>query len=400
MDSLTQITLGAAVGELALGRKIGNRAMVWGAIGGTIPDLDVFANLVTDEISAMAFHRALTHSIFFSIVAPLILAWLLVRFYERGRRRRFGLDLLKAGGVLWVLLFVGSLNMPIPTFEILMIALVVTLAILFFPALLYLFKRKKELEHPPNFRGWFLLFFLSILTHPLLDSCTAFGTQLFQPFSDYRVAWNNIAVADPLYTFPFLFFLIWASRKAKASKTRKWLNYIGIIVSSGYMLWTVVNKVQVDRIFAETLKQEQIQQKRFTTSPSILNNILWQGVAEGDSLFYYGRYSLWDQKKAFLNLNSVEKGHEYLKPYENDRTIRILKWFSNGYYCVEELSDGSLQFNDLRYGTFPVSNEEEVFIFRFLLHDENGQIKAEQRQPDDQNMGEAFQRLWDRIKGI
>jgi len=41
MDSITQIVLGAAVGDAVLGKKIGNRAMVWGAIAGTIPDLDV-----------------------------------------------------------------------------------------------------------------------------------------------------------------------------------------------------------------------------------------------------------------------------------------------------------------------------------------------------------------------
>ena len=41
MDSLTQIVLGAAVGEATLGRKVGNKALLWGAIAGTIPDLDV-----------------------------------------------------------------------------------------------------------------------------------------------------------------------------------------------------------------------------------------------------------------------------------------------------------------------------------------------------------------------
>ena len=69
MDSITQITLGAAVGELVLGKKVGNRAMLWGAIGGTIPDLDVIANLGTDTIGALAFHRAFTHSIPFAIDA-------------------------------------------------------------------------------------------------------------------------------------------------------------------------------------------------------------------------------------------------------------------------------------------------------------------------------------------
>ena len=59
MDSLTQIVLGAACGEAALGKKIGNKALLFGAIGGTIPDLDVFVGgwLYQNEIDAMAFHR-------------------------------------------------------------------------------------------------------------------------------------------------------------------------------------------------------------------------------------------------------------------------------------------------------------------------------------------------------
>ena len=52
MDSLTQIILGAACGEIALGKKIGNKALLFGAIGGTIKDLDVFIGklLYTNKI--------------------------------------------------------------------------------------------------------------------------------------------------------------------------------------------------------------------------------------------------------------------------------------------------------------------------------------------------------------
>ena len=64
MDSLTQIVLGAAVGEVAAGKKVGNRAMLIGAIGGTIPDLDILANFVADDMTALAFHRGISHSFF------------------------------------------------------------------------------------------------------------------------------------------------------------------------------------------------------------------------------------------------------------------------------------------------------------------------------------------------
>ena len=84
MDSLTQLTLGAAVGEAVLGKKVGNRAMVWGAFGGLLPDFDVFARFFTDEITALAFHRGPMHSVLFSAVAAIVLGWLVEWLYKSG----------------------------------------------------------------------------------------------------------------------------------------------------------------------------------------------------------------------------------------------------------------------------------------------------------------------------
>jgi len=41
MDSITHIVLGAALGELILRKKTGNKGAILGAIIATIPDLDV-----------------------------------------------------------------------------------------------------------------------------------------------------------------------------------------------------------------------------------------------------------------------------------------------------------------------------------------------------------------------
>src|SRR6185503_9287351 len=87
MDSLTHLVLGAAVGELVLGKKIGNRALIWGAIGETIPDLDVFGNLFLDPIDALAFHRGITHSILFSLIAPLLFGGSVYQLYHTGKHK-------------------------------------------------------------------------------------------------------------------------------------------------------------------------------------------------------------------------------------------------------------------------------------------------------------------------
>ena len=89
MDSLTQIVLGAACGEVALGKKVGNKAMLFGAIGGTIPDLDVIIGSLFfgNEIDELAFHRGIMHSMVFACIASLVLGFILYELYNTGRRK-------------------------------------------------------------------------------------------------------------------------------------------------------------------------------------------------------------------------------------------------------------------------------------------------------------------------
>lgn len=407
MDSLTQITLGAAVGEVVLGRKLGNRAMIWGAVAGTIPDLDVMANLVTDEISALAFHRAITHSLTFSVVAAPVLGWLLHRMdgHEGGlgnpaRWRDLGLAAL----AVFVLVAGGSLVMPIPELEVLKIGSVVTAAIIFFPLLSMVLRALRGISRPqeqhPGFRLWTWFFFWSIITHPLLDACTTYGTQLFQPFSDYRAALNNISVADPAYTFPFLLFVIIASRMAKTGRARRIFNWIGIGISSAYMMFTFYNKVKVDGIFERSLQRENIVAQRFMTSPTILNNILWQGVAEGDSVYHHGMYSLLDARPEVDSFVQIPKHHDWIRPYADERPIRVLRWFSDDYYTVLRRKDGRLQFNDLRFGSMTGRFDTETdLVFGFIIEEKDGQLLVTGSDERPDAAGDSFRQLWLRMLG-
>ncbi len=97
MDSLTQLVLGASVGEAVLGKRIGNKAVLWGGIAGTIPDLDVFLNRFYPEIDALFVHRDFSHSIFFPFIVAPLLGYLLTRFYPT------------VGMKAWTLLFFWSI---------------------------------------------------------------------------------------------------------------------------------------------------------------------------------------------------------------------------------------------------------------------------------------------------
>lgn len=340
MDSLTQIVLGAACGEAVLGRKIGNKALLFGAIGGTIPDLDVFVGswLYGNEIDAMLFHRGFMHSILFSVLGAFLIGWLVYKLYNSGQRL-----------------------------------------------------------HTTTQRDWILLWFLSLFTHPILDCFTPYGTQLFAPFSNYRVALNNIAVADPAYTVPFLVCMIVLMFFKRQSNRRKlWLK-LGLGISSVYMLFTLGNKLYIDSVFRKSLKENGVNYTRYSNQPAILNNILWYGIAETDNAYYTANYSLFDTKNRFSNVVELPKQRD-LKP-EEYQDIKQLSWFSNGYFSVYKIEDNKYQYNDLRY---PLLDEDDPnsSVFGMLLYKENGRLNMKPFAPKFENIETVMSDLWERTKGI
>lgn len=230
MDSLTQIVLGAAVGEAVLGKKIGNRAMLWGAVAGTIPDLDVAWRFVTDVITATEMHRGFSHSIVFSIIVAPLLGWLVHQLKKRP-------------DVGWL--------------------------------------------------GWTKLFFLGLFTHPLLDAFTTWGTQVFWPFQ-WRVAFNSIFVIDPLYTLPFLICLLIAATKRRNTLSRKRINNLGIYISTSYLLLTLVIKYVVYQRVLVSLEEQQITYSQISTRPAPMNTILWNINVDAGDNYLIGDYSLFD----------------------------------------------------------------------------------------------------------
>lgn len=404
MDSLTQITLGAAMGELALGKKIGNRAILWGAIAGTMPDMDVAANFVSDEMSALAFHRAMTHSLLFAGIASLAFGWLVHRAYQRAGPGRLGADAAKVWLLLALPLAVGAAVLPIPLPQALGIAGAVSLAMLLLAGVALPWRAQTDSQPiavQPSQRDWTLLFALAIFTHPILDCFTTYGTQLFLPFSSYRVSWNNISVVDPLYTLPFLVSLSIVSFMARTHPRRALVNYLGIGLSSAYMLFTLANKAQVEAIFRQSLAAEGIAYERLITSPTIFNNVLWNGIAEADSVYYMGLYSILDKEAKIQAFTRLPKGHDLAAPYAGQRVMQILPWFSDGYYTVSAQEGDTLIYSDLRFGALSAADAAKPnFVFRFKLQpDAAGVLQAAQFR-DIQDGEAAFQQLLARIKGI
>lgn len=408
MDSLTQIVLGAAFGEVVAGKKLGNRAMLWGAVGGTIPDLDVFATFFTDEIGSTSFHRGFMHSFLFAVLAPWGLAKLTQWFYGGGIYRRR--DYKAVAMVLWFLFYIGAATginfIPVLMGEGLNWYILLPTLLLggWFGWKLWrdYWQRNLSLVEVP-YMTWVWLFFWSIFTHPILDCFTSWGTQIWQPFSDLRVQWCTVSVVDPVCTLPFLIALFVASRFIREDRRRAVWNYIGLVWFCGYLcIYTIWHKIEVNRLFEASLADRKISYSRHYTNPTIFNNIVWSGVAEGDTAYYFGQYGFNDRVPAFTSISTIPKHHRLLDVVPPDsRAGYFLRWFSDGYYNVQPYRGDTLQVNDLRFGLLGDSLVNNNYVFPFLVFkNEKGEWDVLQNNRNRENMDvqkRSFGDLWRRV---
>ena len=404
MDSITQITLGAAVGEIVLGKKVGNRAMLWGGIAGTIPDLDILLNAVMDPINALAQHRGFSHSFVFAIISCWGFGWLVHKLYESETYKKPWYKGIVMIGALIALLFVSSFinaifwaargNIFIPS---VVICLIASIYLMFRFYKNYFKGEPKEVN--TTYKDWVLLFFWCIITHPILDSFTVYGTQLFQPFSDYRVGFDNISVVDPLYTMWYLLLIpaLYINRK---SILRQRFAIFALIFSTTYLVFTGFNKIRVNSVFKVSLNDRNLKVDRFMTGPTIANNLLWHCIAESDSVYYQGLYSINDKIPRLSRILAIPKRHHLIEEYKDDHIIETLRWFSNDYYNIEYLNEDTLQVNDMRFGMFsdkiPASKD---YVFSFYLEPNGKELKFSNKNKGPGNEDRMLSDLWARMMG-
>ncbi|MDN6280602.1 MAG: metal-dependent hydrolase [Psychroflexus sp.] len=330
MDSLTQIVLGAAVGEAVAGRQLGNRAMLYGAIAGTIPDLDVAASFFTDTVTSLEVHRGFSHSILFSILFAPIFGWLFSLFEKHASWKKL---------------------------------------------------------------SW--LFFWGFLTHPLLDAHTTWGTQLFWPF-DLRIAYKNIFVIDPLYTIPFILFLIMAMRQKRGSQKRRKLNNLGLIISSSYLVVTLILKGVTYTQFQKALEEQGIDYVEMQTKPGAFNSIMWTANVKTKEAYLIGHYSFFDTKP--IEFESYSKNHALIgELIEHPKMQRMIKISQNWFTISQE--DDKLYFNDLRFGLMSLEPDADKFVFSYEIQQEDDRIHFIERKKNPEDGKKLIGELWTRIKG-
>lgn len=339
MDSVTHVVLGAALGEVTLGKKVGYKAAVVGAAANTFPDLDVFLNFFTDdEVLKLQIHRSYTHALPVQILFAFPLAWLThVLFKKR-----------------------------VPFWE------------------------------------WYLLWVICLSTHALLDSCTTYGTQLLLPFTNMLVGFNNISVIDIFFTVPFLAFVVVALVMKKDNPSRIRTAWMGLSYAMLYMVFTVVNKSNVQQHFEKELTRQEIRVEKVYASPAFFSNFLWAGIATTGDSVWLGEYSVF-QKRESVKWVSFPRNTELVKNHPDKRSTQVLEWFAQGKYFSLQKGD-TLKFFNVKWGRsdFRESQPERAIIFNYLIVPDKQGWKTSVRQPrmSGDELKTAFASLWKRMFGM
>ena len=331
MDSLSQLALGAAVGVAVMGRRTSlAKSAAWGAVLGTLPDLDVLLDH-GDALLNMTLHRAESHALFWLSLLALPLGAGIARLHGE-----------------W-----------------------------------------------PLWRRWCLAAWLALITHPLLDAMTVYGTQLALPFSNHPYGVGSIFIIDPLYTLPLLFGLLlalgWRRRRPDWALRA---NTLGLLLSTAYLAWGVVVQQHVGTLARASLARQGVQAQALLVTPTAFNTLLWRVVATTPTHYHEGFYSLLDEGKEPL-WEVHDRGPVLLQAYAGTPAFERLNSFTHGLVAMQAVN-GRAHLSDLRMGQTP------TFSFTFDIGPAPGPDATPQpalARGGRPELARALPWLWARMQG-
>jgi inner membrane protein len=287
MDPITQACIGSAAAQ-SWSRRTDLRTALWvGALGGFLPDVDVLIRSADDPLLSLEYHRHFTHALLFIPIGGWLTA-LLAMMLTRGRR---------------------------------------TVRELWLPATL----------------GW--------ATHGLLDSCTSYGTYLLWPFSQVRVAWDNVAIVDPLFTLPLLVAVLLAARRRRRGLARAAFVWALVYLSLG-----VVQRERAADVYEAAIADRGHEATRMRVKPSVGNNILFRGFYLADGAYHVDavRVPWWGESTVYpggsIPAVDIAALRATLGPVHQHDLDRFA-YFSDGFLVEDPKHPGVI--GDFRYALVP-----------------------------------------------
>ena len=286
MDSLTQLVLGASVAGACVPKGQRRKALLAGAVLGTLPDLDVLIDY-GDAVKNFTYHRGFSHSLL--VLAPFaVLLWLALRRW-------------------WA-----------------------------------------PVRAAPN--RWLAAIVLTLVTHPLLDAHTAYGTQLLWPLESPPVMWSTLFIIDPLYTLPLVIGALLAAIRP-AGRSAVIALCAGLFLSTAYLGWSWFGKSLVEQDARQVLTDLGIPDAPVFSTPTPFNTVLWRVVALTDSGYLQGYDSLLVDTRP-IRFDAYPSDTVSLQAASNIWSVGRLRWFASDFIKAS-VENEQLLLTDLRMGGEP-----------------------------------------------
>ncbi len=327
MDSLTQAVLGASVAGACAPRGHRRKALLAGAALGTLPDLDVFIDF-GGAVENFTYHRGFSHSLFVLAPLALLLWWALKRVWEPVRAAP---------------------------------------------------------------RRWFAAISLALLTHPLLDAHTAYGTQLFWPIPVPPTSWATLFIIDPLFTLPLLVATLLAMALPRRPLSDTGLR-VGLALSALYLGWSWTAQGIVSRHAEAALVDAGLANAPMFVTPAPFNTLLWRIVVRTDDGYLEGFDSLLVAGPE-LEFRAYPSDTRALAGADSLWAVQRLRWFARDFVRAD-VENERLVISDLRMG------QEPHYVFRHVVavgdnpHWEPVPTELLPFSIDQRALGKVWQRLW------
>ena len=329
MDSVTQILLGASISVAVMGR----RTAVWkAALWGGVAGLLPDLDVLLghgDPILDMVRHRGETHAPLLLLLFAVPMAWMVSGVHQQ--RELFG-------------------------------------------------------------RWWWALM-LALVTHPLLDLTTIYGTQVLQPFTDEAYGLGSMFIVDPVYSLPLLFGVVAALRVKNVARALS-INGWALGLSTAYLVWSGLCQVWVTQHARESLQAQGLPSQQLLVTPAPLSTLLWRVVALDGAQFHEGFYALLDGGRP-VRFVAHASGSALATDNADHPQLQRVARFTDGFFKVQR-EGANLVLTDLRMG------QEPSYVFSFdigpPLPADGSYPPAQQRSPR-MDVGQGFQWLSQRIQG-
>jgi inner membrane protein len=320
MDVITQGLLGGVLAQSAASKNETKTASLIGVIAGLLADADILIYSANDPLLNIEYHRHFTHSLLFIPVGAAIAMTLMWPFL----RNRIS-------------------------------------------------------------TGRFYLFcLLGYCMSGVIDACTSYGTHLFWPFTNERVAWNIISIVDPLFTLILLTVFI-LGLKVKLRKVA----YLGLALSVGYMALGFFQLQRAEDIANKLAASRGHKIARHVVKPTLANLVLWRSTYIHEQHIYVDaiRLGVFDDDRIYQGESVRQFRLDVDMPNLDKQSalhqdIERFRVFSDDFIAYDPTQDNVI--GDIRYSMLPISTKP---LWGIVINQAKPHVHAEYRFYRDNSPG-------------